>query len=201
MPSLAGHGNSCDSSRSPSTFAIGFNGCARRDAAELRAAVLVGVHDHRFRAADDLDRMSLYVVRELSADEPYGHVSGRQICDWPRNARHLFRVGHLELSGGGRGERKSEKRERKRQASKKREQFAAAGLAELRILVVDSGAGAANTCVRLPRLLRLFRFPLLRRLCPTPSTSRAALHLAFTRREASSLSINSRYPLLVLSSC
>ncbi len=73
------------------------HGCAGGDALELRAAVLVGFHGQRLAAALHFHRLPDQVVRELSADHADGHRAGRQIVDGARNARHLLRIGHLEL--------------------------------------------------------------------------------------------------------
>jgi hypothetical protein len=55
MPSFAGQGNSCDSSRSPSTFATALT--VVPGAMPLNSArPFHQYRDHRFRAADDLDR-------------------------------------------------------------------------------------------------------------------------------------------------
>ena len=116
MPSFAGHGNSCDSSRSPSTFATALTvvpAAMPLNSARPFSSVFTIIG---FVPPADLDRMSLDVVRELSANQPYGYVSGRQIRDRPGNARHLLRIGHLELGGRGRGESEKRKAKSRKQA-------------------------------------------------------------------------------------
>src|SRR5262245_39104696 len=66
---------------------------------ELRASGVVGV-DLEYAAVREveLDEVTCDVVRELSANETDRDAAVRQIRHGTRNARHLFGVGHLELS-------------------------------------------------------------------------------------------------------
>ena len=136
--------------------------------------------------------MSLDVVRELSADQPHGHVSGRQIRDRPRNARHLLRIGHLELGGGGRMKVKSEKWKVERQARSNASSLVPQDLqnfASSSFTVAQDGQTPVER--RLPSALLL--------LCSSDSVTAAlsasassALPPALTSRVASSRSISSR---------
>src|SRR5215831_14627220 len=65
---------------------------------ELRAPGVVGVHlEHAAVREVELNEVTCDVVRELSANETDGNAAVGQIRHGTRNARHLFRVGHLEL--------------------------------------------------------------------------------------------------------
>src|SRR5439155_82867 len=52
-----------------------------------------------------LDQMACDVVRQLAADQTNRNAAVGQIGDRTRNARHLFRVGHLELGVESRDKR------------------------------------------------------------------------------------------------
>ena len=70
---------------------------AGRDVVELRAAVLVRFDRHGFRADAQLHLVVRDVVGQLAANEPHRDRVIRKIGHRTRDARHLFRVRHLEL--------------------------------------------------------------------------------------------------------
>ncbi len=74
---------------------------AWRELVELRATRIVRVHlDDTAVRVVQLDLMTGDVVGQLSANQADRNAAARQIVHGPRNARHLLRVGHLELSSG-----------------------------------------------------------------------------------------------------
>jgi hypothetical protein len=91
-----------------------------------------------------------------------------QIRDRARNPGHLFRVRHLELREGRRGER--ENREQQGQ------QLRPAAFTELRILVVHRRAVAADTGGRLPSAVFSPAFAL------GASTGRRSLGVSVSQR-------------------
>ena len=97
MPPWRAPGNSCDSSRSPSTTATALSGapgvsplnCARPLSSVLPPSTLPPTCSSTGWFSD--------VVREIAANEPDRDGAGRQIVDRPRDARHLLGVRHREL--------------------------------------------------------------------------------------------------------
>jgi len=76
-------------------------GRTRDQILEFRAAVLVGLHGDDLRPDVKIDRMPREIVRQRSANQAHRHGAVGEIVHGPRDARHLFGVGHRDGRGGG----------------------------------------------------------------------------------------------------